>query len=222
MMATSSPSCQHFFSHVNYDRNHPLDMKAGFPPLPKPIQGIPMLQSLIELLFHLCRCAQTQRYLASATMNLLFCAAPCNVYPLLTTEAHPDAFLPFLPEVLDMPNYTACVENNGCTTVRATHAQDKKTQVDIVKMNTALADIFFEAMLSQVALPSNSGASVSLISSLSTSYSGLSTSTIRQWPRIARQTGSAWPPIGTPLTGLMPSSFVLSPELCRPAARDSR
>jgi hypothetical protein len=38
------------------------DMKAGFPPLPEPIQGIPTLQSLIELLFHLCCCAQTQMF----------------------------------------------------------------------------------------------------------------------------------------------------------------
>ncbi len=84
-----------------------LDMKAAFPPLPKPIQEIPMLQSLIELLFHLCCCAQTQRSLASARMNLLFCAAPCDVYAFLTAEAYPNAFAPFPPEVPNMPNYTA-------------------------------------------------------------------------------------------------------------------
>jgi hypothetical protein len=48
------------------------------------------------------------------------------------------------------PDYTACVDDNGCATVRATHAQDKKTQADIVTMNTALTDIFLEAMMSQV------------------------------------------------------------------------
>jgi len=69
-----------------------LDMKAEFPPLPELIQGILTLQSLIELLFHLCRYTQTQRSPASATMNLLFCAAPCDVYFFLTTEAYPDAF----------------------------------------------------------------------------------------------------------------------------------
>ena len=98
------------------------DMKAGFPPLPELIQGIPTLQSLIELLFHLCRCAQTQRSPASATMNLLICAAPCNVYAFLTTEAYPNAFAPFLPQVPNVPNYTACISNNDCATVRATHA----------------------------------------------------------------------------------------------------
>jgi hypothetical protein len=125
-----------------------LDMKAGFPPSPKPIQGIPMLQFLIELLFHLCHCAQTQRSPASTTMNLLFCAAPCNVCAFLTTEAYPGAYAPFPPEVPNVPNYTVCVDDNGRTTVREMHARDKKTRADIVTMKTALANIFLEAMLS--------------------------------------------------------------------------
>jgi hypothetical protein len=126
------------------------DMKVGFPPSPEPIQGIPMLQSLIELLFPLCRCAQTQRSPASATMNLLFCAAPCNVYTFLTTEACPDAFAPFPPKVPNVPDYTTCVNDNDRATIWATHAQNKKTRADIVTMNSALADDFLEAMLSQV------------------------------------------------------------------------
>ena len=118
--------------------------------MPKPIQGISTLQSLIELLFHLCRGAQTHQSLASTTMNLFFCAVPCNVYAFLTTEAYPEAFAPFPPEVPNVPNYTTCVYDNDPATVRATHAQDKKTRADIITMNTALADIFLEAMSSQV------------------------------------------------------------------------
>ena len=83
-------------------------------------------------------------------MNLLFCAAPCNVYAFLTTEAYPDAFAPFPPEVPNVPNYTTCIDNNNCATVHAMHVCDKKTQADIKTMNTALADIFLEAMSSQV------------------------------------------------------------------------
>jgi hypothetical protein len=125
-------------------------MKAGFPPAPEPIQGIPTLQSLIELLFHLCRCAQTQQSPASATMNLLFCTAPCDVHAFLTTEAYPDTFAPLPPKVADVPNYTACTNNKDHAMAKATHARDKKTRADIVTMNTALADIFLEAMLVQV------------------------------------------------------------------------
>jgi hypothetical protein len=40
--------------------------------VPKPIQGIPNLQPLIELLFRLCCCAQTHCSPASEAMNLLF------------------------------------------------------------------------------------------------------------------------------------------------------
>jgi hypothetical protein len=100
------------------------DMKAGFPPAPKPIQGIPTLESLIELLFHLCHCAQTQQSPASATMNLLFCTSPCDVYAFLTTEAHPNNFAPFPPKVANVPDYTACTNNNDHATAKATHAQD--------------------------------------------------------------------------------------------------
>ncbi len=81
-------------------------------------------------------------------MNLLFCAAPRNVYAFLTTGAYPNAFVPFLPEVPDVPNYTVCVDDNDHATVRAMHMQDKKTRADIITMNTALANIFLEAMSS--------------------------------------------------------------------------
>jgi hypothetical protein len=83
-------------------------------------------------------------------MNLLFCAAPVNVYAFLTTEVYPNTFAPFPPKVPNMPNYTACVSSSNCATVYATHAQDKKMQADIVTMNTALANVFLEAMSSQV------------------------------------------------------------------------
>jgi hypothetical protein len=83
-------------------------------------------------------------------MNLLFCAAPCDVYTFLPTEGYPNAFAPFPPKVLNVPDYTVCVDDNGRATVRAMHAQDKKTRADIVTMNTAFDDVFLEAMLSEV------------------------------------------------------------------------
>jgi hypothetical protein len=127
-----------------------VDMKAGFPPAPKWIQGIPTLQSLIELLFHLCCHAQTQRSPASATMNQLFYTAPPDMYAFLTAKAYPAAFAPFLPIVLDVPNYTACTNKNKHATVKITHAINKKTRADNVTMNTALANVFLEALSLQV------------------------------------------------------------------------
>ncbi len=83
-------------------------------------------------------------------MNLHFCAAPCNVYAFLTSEAYPDAFVPFLPKAPNVPDFTECMDENNRATVRATHVHAKKTRADIVTMNTTLADIFLEAMLEQV------------------------------------------------------------------------
>jgi hypothetical protein len=47
-----------------------------------------------------------------------------------------------------VPDYTACVDGNGHAAVRTMHAQDKKTQADIVRMNTTLANVFLEALSS--------------------------------------------------------------------------
>jgi hypothetical protein len=72
------------------------------------------------------------------------------MYAFLTAEAYPAAFAPFPPIVPDVPNYTACVNDNKHATVKAMHATDKKTTADIVTMNTAHADVFLKALSSQV------------------------------------------------------------------------
>jgi hypothetical protein len=54
--------------------------------------------------------------------------------------------MPILPIVPDVPGYTACTNNNKRTTVKATHAINKKTRVDIITMNTTLADVFLKAL----------------------------------------------------------------------------
>jgi hypothetical protein len=134
------------------------DMKIGFPQALEPIQGIPTLQSLIKLLLHLCRCVQTQRSPASATMNLLFCAAPPDVYVFLTVEAYPAAFAPFPPIMPDVPDYTECTNNNKCATVKAMHTIDKKMRADIVTMSTALVDVSSKPCHCRCVPPSYSGA----------------------------------------------------------------
>jgi hypothetical protein len=102
------------------------DMKAGFPSAPNPIQEIPNHQSLIELLFHLCRCAQTHRSPPSTTMNLLFCTNPKKVYGLFMADAYPTNFAPFPPVADEVPDYTQCTDDNNRTTVCTKHALDIK------------------------------------------------------------------------------------------------
>jgi hypothetical protein len=74
-------------------------MKAAFPTAPKLVQGIMTLQPLIELMLHVCRCAQTHKTPALKDMNMLFCAAVPDLYAFFTKEAYPTTFFPFLKEV---------------------------------------------------------------------------------------------------------------------------
>ncbi len=64
-------------------------MKTAFPTAPKPVQGIPTLQSLIDLMFHVCQCAQTNKTPTSKDMNMLFCAAAPDLYAFFMKEAYP-------------------------------------------------------------------------------------------------------------------------------------
>ena len=119
-------------------------MKAAFLAAPDPIQGIPMLASLIDLMLLICRCLQTQKTLASTTMNMLFCAASPGLYSFFTTEAYPSAFFPF-PNEVDadaVPDFSACNLDNERETLKATNACIRKTRQDIVTMNAALSDVF--------------------------------------------------------------------------------
>ncbi len=64
-------------------------MKVAFPTAPKLVRGIPMLQSLIELMLHMYQCNQTHKMSASKDMNMLFCAATPDLYAFFTKEAYP-------------------------------------------------------------------------------------------------------------------------------------
>ncbi len=118
-------------------------MKTAFPAAPDPIQGIPTLASLIDLMLHICRCSQTHKTPASATMNMLFfCAASPGLNSFFTNEAYPTDYFPFPDEVDSIPDFLACNSDNERETLKATNACDRKTRADIVTMNATLSDVF--------------------------------------------------------------------------------
>jgi hypothetical protein len=78
-------------------------MKAAVPTAHTPIHGIHTLVSLINLMMHMCRCLQTQKTPASATMNMLFLAASPDLYSYFTNETYPSSYFPFPKEVDDVP-----------------------------------------------------------------------------------------------------------------------
>ncbi len=99
-------------------------MKLAFPSAPDPIQGIPTLASLINLMLHICRCSQTHKTPALTTMIMLFCAASPGLYPFFTNEAYPTSFFLFPPKVDAIPNFTSCRSDNEHDSLKATHVQD--------------------------------------------------------------------------------------------------
>jgi hypothetical protein len=117
-------------------------IKAAFPTAPEPVQGIPILQSLIELMLHMCQCAQTHKMPASKDMNMLFCAAALNLYAFITNEAYPKTFFPFPKEVENVPDFNNCTDDNQHEMLKSMHNYAKKTRADIVTMNAALSDMF--------------------------------------------------------------------------------
>lgn len=121
-------------------------MKAAFPTAPEQIHGIPTLASLIDLMLHMCRCAQTHKTPASTRMNMLFCAASPSLYSYFTTEAYPTNFFPFPAEVEAVPDFSSCDTDNERETLKSTHALARKTRADIVTMNAALSDVFLSQL----------------------------------------------------------------------------
>jgi len=49
---------------------------------------------------------------ASATMNMLFCAASPGLYSFFMTEAYPSTFFPFPPKVDEIPDFSTCNSDN--------------------------------------------------------------------------------------------------------------
>jgi hypothetical protein len=116
-------------------------MRAAFPTATEPIQGIPTLASLINLMLHMRRCAQTHKTPPSTRMNMLFCAASPGLYSFFTTETYPASFFPFPTEVDAVPDFSGCTTDNKRETLKSTHALARKTHSGIVTMNAALLDV---------------------------------------------------------------------------------
>jgi hypothetical protein len=117
-------------------------MKAAFLTAPEPINGIPMLALLIDLMQHMCHCSKTQKTPASATMNMLFLEVSPDLYSYFTNKAYPSSYFPIPMEDDDVPDFSACTSNNECESLKATHGRDRKTQAGIVTMNLALSDVY--------------------------------------------------------------------------------
>jgi hypothetical protein len=126
---------------------------------------------------------------------------------------------PSYPRYLMCP--TVCVNNNDCATVHVMHVREKKMQADIITMNTALANIFLQAMSSQVC----SSFQQPRLHKPNIVFVNLFLWFLNQYGKTTAKDCEAnrqrMVPVGTPLMGSMPSSSASSWELHTPAVRAS-
>jgi hypothetical protein len=72
-------------------------------------------------------------------MNLLYVAVDPGLYTHYSAgEAYPVADYPFPVDINEVPNFSACNNDNDCMTAKITHAILLKTRNDTVNMNAAL------------------------------------------------------------------------------------
>jgi hypothetical protein len=98
-------------------------MCSGFLTPPEPTLGAPNLFILNSLLQLICICAQMHKSIISKEMNLLYVAVDPSLYTHYSTgKAYPHAVYPFPNKVNEVPNFTACTNDNECTAAKITHA----------------------------------------------------------------------------------------------------
>jgi hypothetical protein len=116
-------------------------MRAGFPTPPEPSLGAPNLFILNVLLQYICKCAQTHKSTISKKMNLLYVAVDPGLYTHYSAgEAYPADDYPFPNDVDEVPDFSACNNDNDRAAEKITHGILLKTRNDIVNMNAALID----------------------------------------------------------------------------------
>ncbi len=116
-------------------------MRAGFPTPPEPTLGAPNLFILNNLLQYVCKCAQMHKSTISKKMNLLYVAVDPGLYTHYSAgEAYPVANYPFPVDVDEVPDFSACNNDNDRATAKITHAILLKTRNNVINMNAALID----------------------------------------------------------------------------------
>ncbi len=116
-------------------------MRPGFPTPPEPTLGAPNLFILNDFLQYICKCAQTHKSTISKKMNLLYVAVDPGLYTHYSAgEAYPANDYPFPVDVNEVPDFSACNNDNNHAAAKITHTVLLKTCNNVVNMNAALID----------------------------------------------------------------------------------
>jgi hypothetical protein len=129
----------------SYTETLAATMHLAFPTPPKLSLGTPNLFVSNNLLYYLCKCAQTHKSPISKKMNLLYVAIDPTLYGHYSGgEAYPNTDYPFPTKVTDVPNYSGCTDTNDHASIKVTHGMAFKQCNDIINMNSALIDAFLD------------------------------------------------------------------------------
>jgi hypothetical protein len=124
-----------------YAETSSATMRAGFPTPPEPSLGAPNLFILNNLLQYICKCVQMHKSTIFKKMNLHYVAVDPGLYTHYSAgEVYPTNDYPFPTDVDEVPNFSACNNDNDRVTAKKAHAILLKTRNDVVNMNAALID----------------------------------------------------------------------------------
>jgi hypothetical protein len=124
-----------------YAETSSATMCAGFPTPPEPTLGAPNLFILNDLLQYICKCAQTHKSTISKKINLLYVVVDPGLHTHYSAgEVYLANDYPFPDKVDEVPNFSACNNDNNCAAAKITHAILLKTRNYVVNMNAALID----------------------------------------------------------------------------------
>ncbi len=102
-------------SHA-YTETSSATMCSGFPTPPKPKKGAPNLFILNDLLQYICKCAQMHKSTTSKKMKLFYVTVDPSLYTHYSaSKAYPQDMYPFPFNMDEVPDFTACINDNECT-----------------------------------------------------------------------------------------------------------
>ncbi len=122
-----------------YTETSSATMCTGFPTPPKPTLGAPNLFILNDLRQYICKCTQMHRSTISKKINLLYVAVNPSLYTHYSAgKAYPQDMYPLPDNIDEVPNFTACTNDNKHAAAKKLHAVLLKMHNNIVNMNATL------------------------------------------------------------------------------------
>ncbi len=116
-------------------------MRVGFPTPPEQTLGAPNLFILNDLPQYICKCTQSHKSTIAKKMNLLYVTVNPGLYTHYSAgEAYPAHDYPFPDDINEVPDFSACNNDNDRAAAKITHAILLKTCNNIINMNATLID----------------------------------------------------------------------------------